>query len=56
MDLAEGRIVTIPAVEWEKFMAWVHAPSNDVQALRDLAAHKPAWKLTLSQTPHADDV
>jgi uncharacterized protein (DUF1778 family) len=44
MRLAERRIVTIPAVDWEKFTAWVNAPARDVPALRDLAARAPAWQ------------
>lgn len=37
-------VVTIPAKHWEKFEAWVNAPARDVPALRELAAHKPAWQ------------
>jgi len=44
MNLADRRIVTIPAVDWEDFVAWVNAAARDVPALRDLAAHKPAWQ------------
>ncbi len=44
MDVLERRIVTIPAADWEKFEAWVEQPAKDVPALRDLAAHRPAWQ------------
>ena len=30
--------------DWEKFEAWVKTPANDVPALRELAAHRPAWQ------------
>jgi uncharacterized protein (DUF1778 family) len=44
MDLAERLIVTIPAVDWEKFTAWVNAPAKHAPALRALAARAPAWQ------------
>jgi uncharacterized protein (DUF1778 family) len=37
-------VVTIPAKDWEKFEAWVGAPAKDVPALRELVAHRPAWR------------
>ncbi len=44
VELTERRLVTIPAADWEKFEAWVDQPAKDVPALRDLAAHRPAWQ------------
>jgi uncharacterized protein (DUF1778 family) len=43
-DLADHRLVTIPAENWEQVEAWVNAPAKDVPALRDLAAHRPKWQ------------
>ncbi len=43
-DILGQRIVTISAADWEKFEAWVEAPAKDVPALRELAAHRPAWQ------------
>jgi uncharacterized protein (DUF1778 family) len=37
-------VVTIPSADWEKFEAWVKEPAKDVPALRELAAHRPAWQ------------
>jgi uncharacterized protein (DUF1778 family) len=37
------QVVTIPAADWERFEAWVEGPTKDIPALRDLAAHGPAW-------------
>lgn len=39
----EGRVV-IPAVDWEKFEAWVNSPPKDVPALADLANARLAWR------------
>ena len=44
IELIEHRIVTIPAVDWEKFEAWAHQPPKPVPALRELAAIRPAWQ------------
>jgi len=44
VELTERRMVTIAAADWEKFEAWVDQPAKDVPALRDLAAHRPAWQ------------
>lgn len=44
VDVLARTVVTIPARRWEKFEAWAHAPARDVPALRELAAHKPAWR------------
>lgn len=43
-DLLSHSVVTIPAADWARFEAWVEAPAKDVPALRDLAAHRPAWR------------
>ncbi len=37
-------IITIPAADWEKFEGWVNEPAKDSPALRELAAHRPAWQ------------
>lgn len=44
LDVLDGRRVTIPAEDWEKFEAWTTAPAKDVPALRKLAASRPAWQ------------
>nr|WP_294505642.1 DUF1778 domain-containing protein [uncultured Rhodopila sp.] len=44
MDLADRRVVTIPAEDWEKFERWVHAPARPNAALRELAATRPVWQ------------
>jgi uncharacterized protein (DUF1778 family) len=43
-DLLDHRHVTIPAVYWEQFEAWVNAPAKTNVALRELAAIRPAWQ------------
>ncbi len=44
IEVLARSVVTIPAKDWEKFEAWVNAPAKDVPALRELAAHRPAWQ------------
>jgi uncharacterized protein (DUF1778 family) len=44
MDILDRRIVTIPAEHWEKFERWAAAPAKPVEALRKLAAIRPAWQ------------
>jgi len=44
MDVLGHPIITIPAADWERFEAWVQEPAKDVPALRELAAHRPAWQ------------
>lgn len=44
MEVLGARLVTIPAADWERFEAWASAPAKDVPALRELAAHRPAWR------------
>jgi uncharacterized protein (DUF1778 family) len=43
LEVLEGRIVTIPAQDWERFEAWAAAPAAEIDALRKLARAKPAW-------------
>jgi uncharacterized protein (DUF1778 family) len=43
-ELMFHAFVTIPAADWEKFEAWARAPAKPVPALRELAAHRPAWQ------------
>lgn len=44
IDVLSQAVVTIPADDWEKFEAWVNQPGREVPQLRDLAAHRPAWR------------
>lgn len=44
IDVLEHRLVTIPAADWERFESWASEPAKDVAALRELAAHRPAWR------------
>lgn len=43
-DLLERQQVTIPAEDWEKFEAWVHAEPKQIAALHKLAASRPVWE------------
>lgn len=44
LDMLERRVVVIPAADWERFEAWVERPAQEIPALHDLAAHRPAWR------------
>ncbi len=44
MEVLDHRLVTISAVDWEKFEAWAYAPAKDVPALRVLATSRPVWQ------------
>ncbi|PRD43042.1 DUF1778 domain-containing protein [Phyllobacterium phragmitis] len=44
MELLHQNRIVIPAVDWEKFEAWVNSPPKDVPGLRDLAKTRPAWR------------
>ena len=44
MEVLGARLVTSPAADGERFEAWASAPAKDVPALRELAAHRPAWR------------
>ena len=44
MDLMGPRVITIPAEDWDKFMAWAESPPEDVPELRRLAAMRPVWE------------
>lgn len=44
IEVLHHPLVTIPAAQWEKFEAWATEPAKDVAALRELAAHGPAWQ------------
>lgn len=44
LDLLDHRIVTIAAVDWERFEAWAHGPAKSVPALRELSAARPVWQ------------
>lgn len=44
IDVLDHRMVTIPAADWEQFENWVQSPAQDVPALRELAATRPAWQ------------
>lgn len=43
-DVFEQRIVSIPASQWGKFEAWVHAPPRVIPELRKLSTTRPAWQ------------
>ncbi len=36
-------VVTIPAVSWAQFEAWLAAPAEEIPKLRELAQSKPSW-------------
>lgn len=44
MDVLGRRVVSIPATDWERFEAWTSEPAKEIPALRELAAHRPAWR------------
>ncbi|ESY08246.1 MULTISPECIES: DUF6290 family protein [unclassified Mesorhizobium] len=44
MEVLDGRIVTIPAADWEKFEAWAKSPAKTRPGLRRLAASRPVWQ------------
>ncbi|AZO29675.1 MULTISPECIES: DUF1778 domain-containing protein [Mesorhizobium] len=44
MEVLDGRIVTIPAADWEKFEAWAKSPPKPLPGLRRLAASRPVWQ------------
>ncbi len=43
-DVLDRRSVVIPAKDWAKFEAWVHAPARKIAALGKLARAQPVWK------------
>ena len=43
-EIFQRAVVTIPAAEWERFEAWADEPPRSVDALRELAATRPAWQ------------
>ncbi|RUT96201.1 DUF1778 domain-containing protein [Mesorhizobium sp. USDA-HM6] len=44
MEVLNGRIVTIPAADWEKFEAWATSSPKPLPRLRKLAASRPVWQ------------
>ncbi|MDX8439821.1 DUF1778 domain-containing protein [Mesorhizobium australafricanum] len=44
MEVLDGRIVTIPAADWEKFEAWAKSPPRVRAGLQKLAASRPVWQ------------
>lgn len=44
MDLMDRRVVTIPAEDWDKFMAWADLPPEESPGLRRLFATRPVWE------------
>ena len=44
VEVLNRAIVTIPAEDWAKFEAWLHAPAKEISALSELAARKPSWE------------
>jgi uncharacterized protein (DUF1778 family) len=43
-DILERRIVTIPAKDWEAFVAWANRPPGEIAGLKDLARMTPRWQ------------
>lgn len=43
IELIHQDRVVIPAIDWERFEAWVNSPPKDIPALADLAKARPAW-------------
>ena len=44
MEVLDGRVVTIPAADWEKFEAWAKSPPKTLAGLRKLATSRPVWQ------------
>ncbi|AZO00238.1 DUF1778 domain-containing protein [Mesorhizobium sp. M9A.F.Ca.ET.002.03.1.2] len=44
MEVLNGRVVTIPAVDWEKFEEWAKSSPKTLPGLRRLAASRPVWQ------------
>jgi uncharacterized protein (DUF1778 family) len=44
IDVAERRIVVIPAKDWEAFEAWANRPPERIAALEELARTDPLWR------------
>jgi len=42
--VAERRIVTIPAKDWNKFETWANGPAVEIQKLKNLAHTAPTWQ------------
>jgi uncharacterized protein (DUF1778 family) len=44
LEMIERRVVTIPAKDWKKFVAWADRPAVEIQGLRDLVGKAPTWQ------------
>lgn len=44
LEVLEGRVVTIPSADWERFEAWAKSPPKALPGLRRLAASRPVWQ------------
>jgi uncharacterized protein (DUF1778 family) len=44
LELVANPRVIIPAADWERFEAWASRPTQNVPALAELAASRPAWQ------------
>ena len=44
MEVLDGRVVTIPAADWEKFEKWAKSAPKTLPRLRRLAASRPVWQ------------
>ncbi|TPI31801.1 DUF1778 domain-containing protein [Mesorhizobium sp. B3-1-6] len=44
MEVLDGRIVTIPAADWERFEAWAKSAPKKLPGLQRLAASRPVWQ------------
>ncbi|MBZ9895266.1 MULTISPECIES: DUF6290 family protein [unclassified Mesorhizobium] len=44
MEVLGGRVVVIPAVDWEQFEAWAKSTPTTMPGLQRLAASRPVWR------------
>lgn len=44
VEILDRRVVTIPAIEWEKFESWAKRPARNIKGLRDLAKRRTTWQ------------
>jgi len=44
IDVANRRVVTIPAKDWARFEAWAARPARVIAGLKELARRSPTWR------------
>lgn len=44
MEVLDGRVVMLPAVDWKEFEEWAKSPPKSLPGLRGLAASRPVWQ------------